>query len=105
MTLSLPDLLTVPSVRRAAAERIGAELKPGRKVALSTHINAHGDGCGSEAAMAHLLAQRGLVVRLVSPTPWQSMFSFLLEGVDERSAAGASAIQDIDLLVVLDIND
>lgn len=105
MTLALPDLLTVPPSRRAAAERIGAELRPGRLVALSTHINADGDGCGSEAAMAHLLAQRGLVVRIVNPTPWPSMFSFLLAGVDERSAAGARAIEDVDLLIVLDIND
>lgn len=105
MTLALPDLLTVPPSRRAAAERIGAELRPGRVVALSTHINADGDGCGSEVAMARLLAQQGLVVRVVNPTPWPSMFSFLLEGVDERSAAGARAIEDVDLLVVLDIND
>ncbi|HXE59360.1 MAG TPA: DHH family phosphoesterase [Gemmatimonadaceae bacterium] len=105
MTLALPDLLTVPPARRAAAERIGAELRAGRKVALSTHINSDGDGCGSEVAMAHLLAQRGLEVRIVNPTPWPSMFSFLLEGVDDRSAAGARAIEDVDLLMVLDIND
>jgi len=105
MTLELPDLLSVTRGRRAAAERIGAELEPGRTVALSTHINADGDGCGSEAAMAHLLAQRGLEVRIVNPTPWPSMFSFLLEGLDDRSAKGARAIEDVDLLVVLDIND
>lgn len=105
MTLVQPDLLTVPPGRRAAAERIRTELRPGRTVALSTHINADGDGCGSEVAVAHLLAQLGLLVRVVNPTPWPSMFSFLLEGVDERSAAGARAIEDVDLLVVLDIND
>ena len=105
MTSPLPDLLAIAPGRRAAVERIAAELRPGRVVALSTHINADGDGCGSEAALARLLAQRGLSARIVNPTPWPAMFGFLLEGVDDRSAQGVRALDDVDLLMVVDIND
>jgi phosphoesterase RecJ-like protein len=75
-------------------------------VALSTHINADGDGCGSETALARLLAQRGIRSRIVNPTPWPTMFQFLLgDDVDEASARGAAALEGIDALIVLDIND
>ncbi|MGH7665332.1 MAG: DHH family phosphoesterase [Gemmatimonadaceae bacterium] len=75
-------------------------------VALTTHINADGDGCGSEAALARLLAQRGIRARIVNPTPWPAMFRFLLgDDVEEASAKGARALAGIDALVVLDISD
>jgi len=105
MSRSFSDLLAIPPARRAAAERIAAELEPGRTVVLSTHINADGDGCGSEAALARLLERRGLHARIVNPTPWPVMFDFLREGVTERSADGARALRGVDVLIVLDIND
>ena len=43
------DLLSVPQQRRESIERLAQELRAGRSVALSTHINADGDGCGSDA--------------------------------------------------------
>ena len=82
-----------------------ARLTPGMTVALSTHINSDGDGCGSEVAFALLLAQRGVTARIVNPTPWPSMFAFLLGEVHDASARGVSALADVDALVVLDIND
>lgn len=100
------DLLGVSDHRRAAIERLAAEFVPGRRVALSTHMNADGDGCGSEVALARLLAQRGLDVHIVNPTPWPDLFAFLLgDDVKEESATGAAALQGIDLLIVLDISD
>jgi bifunctional oligoribonuclease and PAP phosphatase NrnA len=69
-------------------------------------MNADGDGCGSEVALARMLAQRGLDVRIVNPTPWPDLFGFLLdEDVKERTAKGAAALRGIDLLIVLDISD
>ncbi len=101
-----PDLLAVPPHRVAAIRQLAREFTPGRTVALSTHINADGDGCGSEAGLARILTALGLRVHIVNPTPWPSMFSFLLDGdVMERSSAGAAALKGIDLLVVLDISD
>jgi bifunctional oligoribonuclease and PAP phosphatase NrnA len=75
-------------------------------VALSTHINADGDGCGSEAALARLLAQRGLTAKVVNPTPWPALFEFLLgDDVADASAKGTKALADVDVLLVLDISD
>jgi phosphoesterase RecJ-like protein len=100
------DFFRIPPARQEAIRRIGQELRPGRRAALTTHINADGDGCGSEAAMARLLAQRGLQVHIVNPTPWPDLFSFLLDDdVVDRSDEGTSALAGIDLLIVLDISD
>ncbi|MFN9577396.1 MAG: DHH family phosphoesterase [Gemmatimonadota bacterium] len=100
------DLLNVPAHRRAVIDRFAAEFVPGRRVALSTHINADGDGCGSETALARLLAFRGMRPVIVNPTPWPTLFDFLLgDDVEERSADGPSALRDVDLLIVLDISD
>jgi bifunctional oligoribonuclease and PAP phosphatase NrnA len=61
---------------------------------------------GSETALARLLVQRGCQVRIVNPTPWPSLFAYLLDrDVVDASAHGAAALADIDALVVLDIND
>ena len=69
-------------------------------------MNADGDGCGSETALARLLAGRGLVPHVVNPTPWPEMFQFLLgDDVVDRTSRGAKALKDIDLLIVLDISD
>ncbi|HJU65239.1 MAG TPA: bifunctional oligoribonuclease/PAP phosphatase NrnA [Gemmatimonadaceae bacterium] len=105
MPTALLDLLAVPAHRRDAVQRIATELVRGRSVALSTHINADGDGCGSAVAMVRLLEQRGVRAHIVNPTPWPAMFDFLLDGVAERSAEGAAALEQIDLLIVLDISD
>jgi phosphoesterase RecJ-like protein len=100
------DLLAVPAARRAAIRHLWTALEPGMTVALSTHVNADGDGCGSESALARLLASRDIAARIVNPTPWPSMFGFLLDdGVHERSADGAAALRGVDALIVMDISD
>ena len=106
MSESIPSYLAIPETRAAAIRELERELIPGRRVALSTHMNADGDGCGSEAALARLLAQRGLEVKIVNPTPWPELFSFLLgDDVRDETAKGAAALRNIDLLIVLDISD
>lgn len=101
-----PDYLTLSEDRRAGIQRLAREFIPGRRVALSTHMNADGDGCGSETALARLLAQRGLESRIVNPTPWPTLFDFLLgEDVVDNTGKGAAALSGIDLLIVLDISD
>jgi phosphoesterase RecJ-like protein len=53
-----------------------------------------------------MLAQRGMDVRIVNPTPWPDLFNFLLgDDVKDHTAKGAAALRDIDLLIVLDISD
>jgi phosphoesterase RecJ-like protein len=100
------DLLTVPKERQEAIERLAREFRAGRSVVLSTHINADGDGCGSEAALAVILTSLGMSVKIVNPTPWPETYDFLLGGaVVDASAEGASALKKADLLIVLDISD
>ena len=100
------DFFKISADRREGIHRVAKELRSGRRVALSTHINADGDGCGSETALARVLAQRGMAVHIVNPTPWPDLFDFLLaDDVEDRSADGADALKDIDLLIVLDISD
>jgi bifunctional oligoribonuclease and PAP phosphatase NrnA len=100
------DYLSISPERRAGIQQLARELVSGRRVGISTHMNADGDGCGSETALARLLAQRGLQSRIVNPTPWPSLFDFLLGGpaVDDTER-GAAALAGIDLLVVVDISD
>jgi phosphoesterase RecJ-like protein len=100
-----PDVSVVPTSRIAGIRAVRALLQPGMKVALSTHINADGDGCGSEVGMALLLTELGLDVRIVNPTPWPAMYEFLLGTVRNATPMGAAALADIDLFMVLDIND
>lgn len=100
------DLLSVPQQRRESIERLAQELRAGRSVAISTHINADGDGCGSETALARLLGQLGIRSKIVNPTPWPEMYKFLLgDDVRDESDKGAKALKDADVLVVLDISD
>ena len=100
------DLLSVPAARRSAISAFAGELVAGRRVALSTHLNADGDGCGSETALARMLAGHGLIPRIVNPTPWPEMFTFLLgEDIDDQTSRGSKALRDVDLLIVLDISD
>jgi phosphoesterase RecJ-like protein len=100
------DLLTVSKERRESIERLAREFRAGRSVAISTHINADGDGCGSEAALARILTAMGMTVKIVNPTPWPETYAFLLDtDVVDATAEGSSALKKADLLVVLDISD
>jgi len=100
------DLLAVPHARHEAIQRLAAALRPGMTVALSTHINADGDGCGSQTALARLLGQMGVRAFVVNPTPWPELFRWLLgDDIDDRSPEGAAALKGIDRLIVLDISD
>jgi phosphoesterase RecJ-like protein len=106
MIASPSDLLAIPERRRPAIHALAEQFRAGRSAVLSTHVNADGDGCGSEAGLARLLAPLGVRTRVVNPTPWPAMYSFLLgEDVEDASAAGPTALRGADLLVVLDISD
>ena len=49
------DYFKISADRRAGIARIAEFLVPGKRVALSTHMNSDGDGCGSECGLARLL--------------------------------------------------
>lgn len=108
-TAGAADPGRVPASRRAGLDALLAEIGRAARVALTTHVNADGDGAGSEAALAAWLGQRGVGVAIVNPTPFPEDFRFLLEdpGVvaDAATEDGARALEDADLVVILDTGE
>jgi len=97
--------VAIPPERARAAEAVAAVLAPGRRVALTTHVNADGDGVGSEVALWHLLTARGLRATIANPTPIPERFHFLLPAAADHSERAAREIEAADVVVVLDISD
>src|SRR2546426_5736175 len=90
---------------RSAAQAIANVLKPGERVALTTHVNADGDGVGSEVALWHLLKARGVTAAIANPTAIPERFAFLLPAGADRSDRAAKEIEAADVVIVLDISD
>ncbi len=99
--------VSVPAARQRAAKQIGAILTPGMRVALTTHVNADGDGAGSEVALWHLLTARGIRPVIVNPTPFPERYTFLLDGADhaDKSRHAVKHLRHAEAVVVLDISD
>src|SRR5881409_3883255 len=97
--------VSIPPERARAAREVAAVLAPGRRVALTTHVNADGDGVGSEVALWHLLRARGLRPAIVNPTPIPERFEFLLPDGGDRSDRAVREIESADVVMVLDISD
>jgi bifunctional oligoribonuclease and PAP phosphatase NrnA len=96
----------VPEHRREALSRMLAALEGPGRIALTTHVNADGDGVGSQVALAAWLTARGKHVTIVNPTRFPDMFRFLVDDdtlvADAGTAAGERALSESELLVVLD---
>src|SRR5713101_9498576 len=97
--------VSIPPERARAAEAVAAVLAPGRRVALTTHVNADGDGVGSEVALWHLLTARGHRACIANPTPIPDRFEFLLPDGADQSAHAGREIESADVVLVLDISD
>jgi phosphoesterase RecJ-like protein len=97
----------VPAARRRAARTLVGAVRPGMRVLLTTHVNADGDGVGSEVALWHLLTALGAKPVIANPTPFPDRFRFLLAEATgaERTARAVREIERADLVVVLDISD
>ena len=97
--------LSVPTERVGAAKELAATLRPGARVALTTHVNADGDGVGSEVALWHLLGARGLRPVIANPTPIPDRFHFLVPEGADRSDRASKEVESADIVMVLDISD
>jgi bifunctional oligoribonuclease and PAP phosphatase NrnA len=95
------------------------------RVVLTTHLNADGDGTGSQVAVLELLRSMGVEARIVNPTPYPDLFRFLLpgEGSDGDAGGGGQEVpahpevlhagsteaaewcREADLVVVLDTGE
>lgn len=102
------ELLQVPQPRRDALVEVLPILDGAGDIALTTHVNADGDGAGSQTALAAWLAGRGKRVVLTNPTPYPDRFAYLLpEGVQvlDPGPDQDARVQAVDLLVVLDTGE
>ncbi len=97
--------VSIPPERARAAGEVAAVLTPGRRVALTTHVNADGDGVGSEVALWHLLSARGLRAAIANPTPIPERFHFLVPTGADHSERATREIESADVVIVLDISD
>jgi len=98
-----------PAERAAALRPIAERLLSARSVILTTHVNADGDGVGSQVAVAAWLAEAGVRATIVNPTPYPSALRFLIDReemvADFGTAEAAVALSDADLVLVLDTSE
>ena len=97
----------VPAARRRAALALASIIRPGMRVALTTHVNADGDGSGCVVALWHLLMDMGVRAAITNPTPFPKRYSFLLDGADraDKSSEAQKHVERADAVIVLDVSD
>jgi phosphoesterase RecJ-like protein len=97
----------IAAQRSRQARTFAPLIKAGQRIALTTHVNADGDGTGSEVALWHMLTALGTKPVIANPTPLPERYGFLLEdmpGADHTKDA-AKQIERADLVIVVDIAD
>lgn len=92
--------------REGAVQAVLNAVRGASRIVLTTHVNADGDGAGSEAAVASWLRSTGREVWILNPTRFPPAFEFLLEDPEWVVEAGTPYANEItaraDLAVVLD---
>ncbi len=103
------DLLAVPAHRRAALTQILTSLRERQRIVLTTHVNADGDGTGSEAAAAAWLTSCGAQVAIVNPTVFPKQYQHLLGAsdwlVELTDPRAITVLRQADVLFVLDTGE
>ena len=98
-----------PAHRAAAVKQAKNALLAARRAVLTTHLNADGDGAGSEAAIASWLRANGTEAWIVNPTALPDPLRFLVENEDWIVSSGSSRARELyhtaDLAVVLDTGE
>lgn len=99
--------LPLSDEKREAAQELARAFHPGQRVCLTTHVNADGDGLGSEIALLHLLRARGVEAVITNPTPTPPRFDFLFRDAPgaDRTGEAVRELRRADLIVVVDISD
>ncbi|MGD2045613.1 MAG: bifunctional oligoribonuclease/PAP phosphatase NrnA [Gemmatimonadota bacterium] len=98
-----------PAHRAAAVKQARSALLAARRAVLTTHLNADGDGAGSEAALASWLRSHGAEAWIINPTGFPNSLKFLVEDEDWIVSAGSKRARDLcetaDLAVVVDTGE
>ncbi len=93
---------------RAVMDRILETIRSGERFVLTTHVNADGDGIGSELALYHYLKEQGKDVHILNPSPLPETYRFLDPEQARIEAFGehhARTLQKADALILLDLSN
>jgi bifunctional oligoribonuclease and PAP phosphatase NrnA len=103
------DLDIVPEHRVGPLRQLIDKLQAAQRIALITHVNADGDGAGSEAAVAMWLRSLGKQVNITNPTVYPELFRYLIAHddivLDYTNPQAAEVIRSADLVFVLDTGE
>lgn len=98
-----------PAHRVAAVKQAKNAMLASRRAVLTTHLNADGDGAGSEAAIASWLRANGTEAWIINPTTFPDPLRFLVEDQDwvvsAGSARAAELCENADLAIVVDTGE
>src|SRR2546427_13039824 len=100
-----PNGVPVPAAGAQGGGDVAAALTSARHVVLTTHVNADGDGVGSEIGLWYLLRARDVSVSIANPTEIPERFHFLVPDGADASDRAAREIERADLIASLDIGD
>jgi bifunctional oligoribonuclease and PAP phosphatase NrnA len=102
------DPARVPDHRIQPLGSLLGVIEQAQKIALITHVNADGDGAGSEAAVAAWLRTVGKTVHITNPTIFPDAYRYLVEDdliVDYTDSRATQIIRAADLVFVLDTGE
>ena len=95
----------IPPERARAARDVATALTTAQHVVLTTHVNADGDGVGSEIGLWHMLRAQGVSVKIANPTHIPDRFTFLVPEGADASRHAVREIERADVVASLDIGD
>jgi len=95
----------IPPERARAAREVAAALTNANHVVLTTHVNADGDGVGSEIGLWYMLRAQGISVKIANPTRIPDRFEFLIPDGADASKHAVREIERADIVASLDIGD
>lgn len=102
------DPAQVPEHRIAPLQKLIETLDAAKRIVLVTHVNADGDGAGSEAAVAAWLRALGKTVHITNPTIFPEAYRYLVQPgtiVDYTDGRAGSMIRDAEVVFVLDTGE
>lgn len=102
------DPARVPAHRIEPLRRLADTLLAAQRIVLITHVNADGDGAGSQAAVAAWLREQGKDVHITNPTVFPDSYRYLVDAdviVDHTDGRAARSIREADLVFVLDTGE
>jgi bifunctional oligoribonuclease and PAP phosphatase NrnA len=102
------DPTQVPPNRIEPLQQLADTLLAAARVALITHVNADGDGAGSQAAVASWLQSAGKQVHVTNPTIFPDSYRYLVDAeliVDYTNPRAAQIIREADVVFVLDTGE